>query len=192
MSAAANFAFANKQLLTHWVRESLNEIFPTVKVEVVYDICHNIAKFEEYEIDGKKKKVCVHRKGATRSFGPGRREIPEDYREIGQPVLIPGSMGTASYVLLGTKKSEKLTFGSSVHGAGRVMSRSGAVKKFKGEKIKSNLLKDKIIIKSKADKSIAEEAPAVYKDVDEVVNTVVRLGLNKKVAKLKPLIVIIG
>jgi len=125
MACAANFAFANKQLITHWIREELKTYFPNVDIDVVYEVCHNIAKFEEYKIDGKKQKVCVHRKGATRSFGPGRIEIPKDFRSVGQPVLIPGSMGTASYVLVGTKKAEEITFGSSVHGAGRVMSRSG-------------------------------------------------------------------
>ena len=192
MAAAANFAFANKQMLTHFLREELKKHFEKVKVDVVYDVCHNIAKFEEYEIDGKKKKVCVHRKGATRSFGPGREEIPKKYLDTGQPVLIPGSMGTPSYVLSGTKKSEELTFGSSVHGAGRAMSRKKAVNEFEGEKVKSNLLNEEIIVNSKADKSVAQESPLVYKDVNEVVDTVERIGLNKKVAKLKPLIVIIG
>jgi len=118
MCAASNFAFANKQLITHWVREEIKTIFPKIKIDVIYDICHNIAKFEEHLIDGKKKMVCVHRKGATRAFGVGRKEIPEAYRKIGQPVIIPGSMGTASYLLIGTKKAEEMTFGSTVHGAG--------------------------------------------------------------------------
>lgn len=192
MAAAANFAFANKQLITYWVREELKKEFPKSKVDVVYEVCHNIAKIEKYKINGKEKKVCVHRKGATRSFGKGKKEIPKDYRKVGQPVLIPGSMGTSSYVMLGTNKSEKLTFSSSVHGAGRVMSRSKAQKNNKGEEIENNLRKEKIIIKSSTPRSIAEESPNVYKDIDEVVNTMDKLEITKKVAELKPIIVIIG
>jgi len=192
MACAANFAFANKQLITHWLREELVNYFPKVKIGVVYEVCHNIAKFEEYEVDGEKKMLCVHRKGATRSFGPGRKEVPEDYQEVGQPVLIPGSMGTPSYVLVGAKKSEELTFGSSVHGAGRVMSRTKAIQNIEGNETKEKLALKEIIIKSSSNKSIAEESPEVYKDIDEVVNTVQELGISKKVAKLKPLIVIIG
>ena len=192
MSAAANFAFANKQLITFWLREELSKYFPKIKVDVLYEVCHNIAKIEEYKIDGKKTKLCVHRKGATRSFGVGRKEIPDEYRKVGQPVLVPGSMGTASYVLVGTKKSEELTFGSSVHGAGRVLSRSVAVKSIKGNEVKKKLLKKKIIVKSGSDKLVAEESPEAYKDVDEVVDVVDSLGISKKVAKLQPFIVLIG
>ncbi|MEJ2267881.1 MAG: RtcB family protein, partial [Nanoarchaeota archaeon] len=173
-------------------REELKYIFPKIKIDVVYDVCHNIAKFEEHEVDGKMKKVCVHRKGATRSFGPGRKEIPEDYREVGQPVLIPGSMGTASYVLVGTKKAEELTWGSCVHGAGRIFSRSKALKKFKGEKIKQDLSSKGIEVKAGSLKSLAEESPGVYKNIDEVVKVVNELGISKKVARLKPLVVIKG
>src|SRR3989338_783394 len=133
MCCAVNFAFANRQLITHWVREEIKYLFPNSEVGVVYDVCHNIAKFEKHIVDGKVREVCVHRKGATRSFGPGRIEIPEAYRKVGQPVLIPGTMGTASYVLVGAKKSEELSWGSSVHGAGRVMSRSKAIRELKGE-----------------------------------------------------------
>lgn len=192
MAAAVNFAFANKQLITHWVREEMKYIFPNVKVDTIYDVCHNIAKFEEHIIDGKKKIVCVHRKGATRSFGPGRKEIPEIYRKIGQPVLIPGSMGTASYLLIGTKKSEELTFGSCVHGAGRVKSRSSALKTLRGEEIKKGLGKKGIEIKAGSWKSLAEEAPEAYKDIEEVVRVVDELGISKKVARLKPLAVVKG
>lgn len=192
MAAAVNFAFANKQLITHWVREEMKYIFPNVKVDTIYDVCHNIAKFEEHIIDGKKKIVCVHRKGATRSFGPGRKEIPETYRKIGQPVLIPGSMGTASYLLIGTKKSEELTFGSCVHGAGRVKSRSLALKTLRGEEIKKELGKKEIEIKAGSWKSLAEEAPEAYKDIEEVVRVVDELGISKKVARLKPLAVVKG
>ncbi len=189
-NAAANFAFANKQLITHWLRETLTYIFPKIKIDVVYEVCHNIAKFEEHVINGKKKMVCVHRKGATRSFGPGRKEIPEAYRKVGQPVLIPGSMGTASYVLVGTKKAEELTFGSTVHGAGRVSSRSKALKNFRGEDIQEKLRQRGIEVKSGSMKSLAQEAPEAYKDVDEVIRVVDEIGISKKVAKLKPLSVI--
>ena len=192
MAAAANFAFANKQLITHWIREEMKYLFPKIKIDVVYDICHNIAKFEEHFVDGKKKIVCVHRKGATRSFGPGRKEIPLAYRKTGQPVLIPGSMGTSSYVLVGTKKSEELTFGSTVHGAGRVKSRSAASKTFKGEKVKQELNKKGIKVKSGSWKCLSEEAPEVYKDIDEVVKVVDELGISKKVVRLKPLAVVKG
>ncbi len=192
MAAAANFAFANKQLITYWIREEMKYLFPKIKIDVVYDICHNIAKFEEHVVAGKKKIVCVHRKGATRSFGPGRKEIPFAYRKTGQPVLIPGSMGTSSYVLVGTKKSEELTFGSTVHGAGRVKSRSAASKIFKGEKVKQELDAKGIKVKSGTWKCLSEEAPEVYKDIDEVVRVVDELGISKKVARLKPLVVVKG
>jgi tRNA-splicing ligase RtcB len=192
MSAAANFAFANKQLITHWVREELERLFKGVEIKVVYDVCHNIAKFEEHIIDGKKQIVCVHRKGATRAFGAGRKEVPLAYREIGQPVLIPGSMGTASYLLIGTKKAEELTFGSTVHGAGRVQSRSSALRGLRGEKIKEQLNKKGIEVKAGSWKSLAEEAPSAYKDIDEVVRVVDELGISKKVARMKPLVVVKG
>lgn len=192
MCCAVNFAFANRQLITHWVREEIKSLFPNSETGVIYDVCHNIAKFEKHFVDGKIKEVCVHRKGATRSFGPGREEIPKAYRKVGQPVLIPGTMGTASYVLVGAKKSEELTWGSSVHGAGRVMSRSKAIREIKGEETKEKLHKKNIEIKSRSFKAIAEESPEVYKDIEEVVNVVHNLGISKKVARLKPLIVIIG
>jgi len=192
MCAAANFAFANKQIITHWVREEMGRIFPNVKIDVVYDVCHNIAKFEEHKIDGKNKIVCVHRKGATRAFGKGRKEIPKDYKKIGQPVIIPGSMGTASYLLIGTKKAEELTFGSTVHGAGRISSRSSALKNLRGEDIKKEMNKIGIKVKAGSWKSLAEEAPEVYKDIDEVVRVVDDLGISKKIARLKPLVVVKG
>jgi len=192
MAAAANFAFANKQLITFWIREEMKKIFPKSEVNVLYDICHNIAKFEEHIINGKKKKICVHRKGATRSFGAGRKEVPEKYRKVGQPVLIPGTMGTSSYVLVGAENSEKMTFGSTVHGAGRVMSRTGAMKTFSGEEIKKLLNQKGIEIKFGSLKSLIQESPDVYKNVDEVVEVVHNLGISKKVARLKPIIVIIG
>lgn len=192
MCCAVNFAFANRQLITQWVREEMKHLFPNSEVRVVYDVCHNIAKFEKYIVDGKVKEVCVHRKGATRSFGPGRKEIPKAYRKVGQPVLIPGTMGTASYVLVGAKKSEELTWGSSVHGAGRVMSRSQATRELKGEKTKEKLHQKGIEIKSRSMKAIAEESPEVYKDIEEVVKVVHDLGISKKVARLRPMVVVIG
>lgn len=194
MSAAANFAFANKQLITHWIREEMNSLFPEkkIKIDVVYDVCHNIAKIEEHLINGKRKKICIHRKGATRSFGPESKEIPEEYKKIGQPVIIPGSMGTASYLLVGTKKAEELTFGSTVHGAGRVSSRNAAMKNISGKDIKENLSKKGIEVLTGSVQGLAAEAPEVYKDIDEVINVVDELGLNKKIAKLKPLLVMKG
>ena len=198
MAAAANFAFANKQLITHWIREEMKYLFPKIKIDVVYDVCHNIAKFEEHVVNTingtswKKKIVCVHRKGATRSFGAGRKEVPERYRKVGQPVIVPGSMGTSSYVLVGTKKAEELTWGSTVHGAGRDSSRKAALKKLRGEDVKKKLNKMGIEVKSGSYKSLAQEAPEVYKDVDEVVKVVDELGISKKVARLKPLCVVKG
>lgn len=191
-NAAANFAFANKQLITHWIREDLKYTFPNVEVEVLYDVCHNIAKLEEHVVDGKKRKVCVHRKGATRAFGPGRKEIPIAYRKVGQPVLIPGSMGTASYVLVGTKKAEELTFGSTTHGAGRVMGRGKAMKKLSGKEVKNSLERKGIMVRAGSVEGLAQESPEVYKDIEEVVKVVDEIGISKKVAKLNPLCVIMG
>jgi len=192
MSSAANFAFANKQMITHWIRESFNRVFGNVKIDVVYDLCHNIAKLEKHNIDGKIKQVCIHRKGAARSFGPGREEIPEVYRSVGQPVIIPGSMGTASYLLVGTKKAEEISFGSTCHGAGRLMSRNAALRDFRGEKVKSDLMKKNIEIKAGGWKSIAEEAPEVYKDIDEVVDVSHKVGIGNLVCRVIPLGVMKG
>jgi len=194
MACAANFAFVNKQIISHWVREEMTHMFPKVKIDVVYDVCHNIAKFEEFDIDGKGKKqtVCVHRKGATRSFGAGRKEIPFAYRKVGQPVLIPGSMGTASYVLVGTKKAEELTWGSTVHGAGRAKSRHSAMKEMRGEEVKEAMKKKGIVVSARSYKGLSQEAPHAYKNIEDVVDVVHNLGISKKVAKLKPLIVVIG
>jgi tRNA-splicing ligase RtcB len=192
MAAAANFAFANRQLITHWIREELEILFPKIKIDVVYDICHNIAKVEKHVVSGKEGEFLVMRKGATRSFGPGRKEIPAEYRDIGQPVMIPGSMGTSSYVLVGTKKAEELSFGSTAHGAGRVMSRHRAVMEKSGEQVKEDLAKIGIEVKSGSWKGLAEEAPYAYKDVDEVVRVSNEVGIGNLVAKLKPLVVIKG
>ncbi|RLE09397.1 MAG: RNA-splicing ligase RtcB [Candidatus Aminicenantes bacterium] len=193
MCAAVNFAFANRQMITHWVREVFKRILGSSQgIEMIYDVCHNVAKFENHLLDQQKRRVCVHRKGATRSFGPGRPEIPDCYRDVGQPVIIPGSMGTASYLLVGTNEAEKLSFSSTAHGAGRVMSRHEALRRFRGEEIKRNLEKRGIILKSTSWKSVAEEASAAYKDVDEVVRTSDAVGLGKLVAKFSPLGVMKG
>ncbi|MEM4710808.1 MAG: RtcB family protein [Candidatus Woesearchaeota archaeon] len=193
MGAAANFAFTNKQLITYWVRQSLEKIYGSQEnVDVVYDVCHNIGKFEKHNIDGEVRNVCVHRKGATRSFGPGREEIPESYRKYGQPIIIPGSMGTASYVLVGTKKAEEVSFGSTAHGAGRVGSRSEALRTYKGQDIINQLNNLNIAIKGNSMKGIAEEAPQMYKDIDEVIRVSHGIGIGNMVARLKPLGVIKG
>ncbi len=193
MAAAANFGFCNRHLIMHWARQAFEKIFgKKVQLNMVYDVAHNMAKFEEHIIDGKKMMLCIHRKGATRSFGPGRKELPKIYKDVGQPVIIPGSMGTASYVLVGTKKAEEVSFGSTAHGAGRVMSRYSALKKFRGEKTKSELADKDIEVKSGSWKSLAEEAPGVYKDIDEVVRVSHDVGIGNLVARLKPLGVVKG
>jgi len=160
-------------------------------MHIVYDVCHNIAKIEEHEVDGKKIKVCVHRKGATRAFGPGRKEIPIKYRDIGQPVLIPGDMGTESYLLSGTKESRE-TFSSTCHGAGRLMSRHQAIKNWRGEQIVRELGNRGIYVHPASIKVAAEEAPGAYKNIQKVVDVVNGAGISKKVAKLKPLGVVKG
>lgn len=191
MNCAVNFAFCNRQVITHSVRKVLKRYFPKAEAKLVYDVCHNIAKFEKFIVDGKEKTLCVHRKGATRSFGPGRKEIPEAYRKIGQPIFIPGSMGTSSYVLVGTKKAEEVTFGSTAHGAGRVQSRAKAKREISGEEVKKELAKKDIILEGSF-KSMLEEAPEVYKDVDEVVKVSHDAGIGNLVARLFPLAVMIG
>ena len=192
MAAAANFAFANKQLITHWVREDLRHYFPDIKIDVVYDICHNIAKFEEHVIEGKKKRVLVMRKGATRSFGVGRKEIPEAYRNVGQPVLIPGSMGTPSYILSGTKKAEEISFGSAPHGAGRLESRAKARKTVNPEKLKKLLADRGIDIEAGSISGMLEESPDAYKNIEDVVRICDEIGLAHPVASLMPVAVMIG
>ncbi len=161
-------------------------------MDQVYDVCHNVAKIERHSIDGRLKEVCVHRKGATRSFGPGREEIPEVYRSVGQPIIIPGSMGTASYILVGTREAEQLSFGSTAHGAGRVMSRHEAIRRFRGEQIKQDLESRGIELQSTSWKGVAEEASQAYKDVDEVVNVSHKVGIGKLVAKVIPVGVMKG
>ncbi len=192
MAAAANFAWCNRHTIGHQSRIAFSEVFPESKLGTVYDVAHNIAKIEEHEIDGKLKKVYMHRKGSTRAFGPNNPEIPKTYRKIGQPIILPGSMGTASYLLVGTEKAEAISFASTAHGAGREMSRHEALRHFTGEGIKQELEKHKIFIKSASWKGIAEEAPGAYKDIDEVVEVSYKAGIGDKVARFRPIGVIKG
>lgn len=196
MACAVNYAFVNRQVLASGVREAFEQVLAG-KVRdwdlfQVYDVAHNIAKFEEHQVDGHQTKLCVHRKGATRAFGPGYAGLPADYRAVGQPVLVPGSMGTASYVLVGTHKALELTFGSSCHGAGRVMSRSRARKTIWGAELRKELEGQGIVVRAGSNKGLAEEAPAAYKDVSRVVEVVHGAGIARKVARLRPLAVIKG
>jgi len=196
MGCAANFAWCNRQMIVHWVREAFEQVFKQsaedMEMDIVYDVAHNICKIEEHEIDGKKRKVFMHRKGATRAFPPNHSELPSEYRKVGQPVLIPGSMGTASYVLVGTEQGMKETFGSTAHGAGRVMSRGAALREFRGEQVKKDLSKKGIFVKSSSFKGLAEEAPGVYKDIDEVVRVSHDAGIGNLVARMVPVGVVKG
>jgi tRNA-splicing ligase RtcB len=196
MACAANFAFANRQMITHWVRETFQRVMGMgpnrLQLDLIYDVCHNIAKFEEHEVDGDRRKVCVHRKGATRAFPPHHVDVPEDYRDIGQPVLIPGDMGRCSYVLVGTEKAFSDTFGSTCHGAGRVMSRHQAKRVAKGRAIVRELEDKGIIVRSAGRATVVEEISEAYKDVTDVVDVVHHAGISRKVAKLVPMGVIKG
>jgi tRNA-splicing ligase RtcB (3'-phosphate/5'-hydroxy nucleic acid ligase) len=196
MACAANYAFANRQVLAHHVRRSFEQVFAGRlrgwELHQVYDIAHNMGKIEQHTIDGKLEEVCVHRKGATRAFGPGFHGLPEAYRPLGQPVLVPGSMGTASWVLLGTAGSMQLSFGSTCHGAGRVMSRKQAKRSIRGERLRQELESDGIRIRTGSLPGLAEEAPQAYKDVDAVVEVVTAAGIAAKVARLRPLVVVKG
>jgi len=196
MRCAANYAFANRQVLVHHARTAFEQVLAgRVKdwqLRQVYDIAHNMGKIETHLIEGQRMKVCVHRKGATRAFGPGSPEIPEEYRAIGQPVLVPGSMGTASWVLVGTEESMVRSFGSSCHGAGRVMSRTKAKKTVRGDKLRNELESRGISVRAGSMPGLAEEAPQAYKDVDAVVETVSGAGIARKVARLRPVAVVKG
>jgi tRNA-splicing ligase RtcB len=196
MACGANFAWANRQLILHWVRESFEKVMARsaeeMDMKLVYDVCHNIAKLEEHEIDGRRRKVYVHRKGATRAFGPGHSDVPQDYRDVGQPVIIPGDMGTASYVLAGTASAMKETWGSTCHGAGRVMSRQQAIRQFTSGQIKEDLRRDGIYVRAASKEVLTEEAPMAYKRIDDVVKVVDGAGISKLVARLKPLGVMKG
>jgi len=195
MACAANFAWCNRQMIVHWVRESFEKIIGNsaedLEMDIIYDVCHNIAKLEEHEADGKKIKAYVHRKGATRSFGPGKKEVPLKYRDVGQPVLIPGDMGTESYLLHGTKKAEE-TFGSTCHGAGRVLSRHQALRQWRGEDIVRQLKSRGIYVHPASFKVAAEEAPGSYKNIRNVVDITHGAGISRKVVKFIPLGVVKG
>jgi len=196
MSTAANYAWANRQTIMHWTREIFKKVLgrsaESLGMSLVYDVCHNIAKFEKHIVDGKEKQVCVHRKGATRALPPRHPQTPKIYQDIGQPVLIPGDMGRYSYVLVGTEQALKETFGSTCHGAGRVMSRHQAVKASKNRNIYREMENRGIIVQSHGRKTMHEEIPEAYKDVSDVVDVVHNAGISKKVARLKPLGVIKG
>jgi tRNA-splicing ligase RtcB (3'-phosphate/5'-hydroxy nucleic acid ligase) len=196
MSCAANYAWVNRQLITVAVRRVLEHVLPTSvgdrRLRLLYDVCHNIAKVERQEVDGEMLDLCVHRKGATRAFGPGQRGVPQDYRAVGQPVLVPGSMGTGSYVLVGTQKAMDDTFGSSCHGAGRVWSRSEAKRQVRGEKLRLDLEAENIVVRTSSLAGLAEEAPAAYKNVDAVVDIMHKAGIARKVVRTRPLGVIKG
>jgi tRNA-splicing ligase RtcB len=196
MRAAANFAWCNRQLLMHQAREVFARVFgrswQELQMNLVYDVCHNIAKFEDHAVGGKSKRVWVHRKGATRAFPPNHPEIPAAYRSIGQPVIIPGDMGRASWVLVGQAGSMERTFGTTCHGAGRAMSRTAAVKDAGGRRIDKELEARGVIARAQSRKGLAEEQPKAYKNVDDVVEVVHRAGLSKKVARMRPIGVIKG
>jgi tRNA-splicing ligase RtcB len=196
MACAANFAFANRQIITHWVRETFEQVLhmgpSTLRLDLIYDVCHNIAKLETHTIDGTKRRLCVHRKGATRAFPPHHPDVPAIYQEIGQPVLIPGDMGRCSYVLIGTQQAFEETFGSTCHGAGRVMSRHQAKKSARGRAITRELEAKGIYVRGASMATIVEEISEAYKDVSDVVNVVHGAGIGTKVAQLKPMGVIKG
>jgi tRNA-splicing ligase RtcB len=196
MAAAANYAFANRQMITHWVRESFENVLGVGRgklgMSVVYDVCHNIAKLEEHRVGGISKRLCVHRKGATRAFPPGHPKTPDAYKQVGQPVLIPGDMGRYSYVLVGTERAYDETFGSTCHGAGRVMSRRQARKNAGSRSITREMEQKGIFVRAAGRATLAEEIPEAYKDVAEVVDVVEGAGISRKVAQLRPIGVIKG
>jgi tRNA-splicing ligase RtcB len=196
MACAANFAFANRQIITHWVRETFEQVLhrgpSTLKLDLIYDVCHNIAKVEKHMVEGRQQRLCVHRKGATRAFPPHHPDVPAAYQEIGQPVLIPGDMGRCSYVLVGTHGAFEETFGSTCHGAGRIMSRHQAKKVARGRAVIRELEAKGIYVRAASMGTVVEEIPEAYKDVSHVVNVVHGAGIGKKVVQLKPMGVIKG
>jgi len=192
MRSAMNCAMANRQILTHLTREVFDEVLPDARLDLLYDVSHNTCKLEEHEVDGAVRRLFVHRKGATRAFGPGHPELPVDLRDAGQPVLIGGSMGTASYVLAGTARSMELAWGSACHGAGRAMSRHAARKKWRGDKVVRELAHRGILIRSPSYRGVAEEAPSAYKRVEQVVEAAERAGLARAVARLEPMVCVKG
>jgi tRNA-splicing ligase RtcB len=192
MRAGINCALANRQIITHLVRQAFGDVLPQATLEILYDVSHNTCKLEEHAVDGTSRPVFVHRKGATRALGPGHPGLPEHLRPSGQPVLIGGTMGTASYVLVGTTDSERLSFSSSCHGAGRAMSRHEATRRWKGRQVVDDLAARGILVRSPSLRGIAEEAPGAYKDVSAVVEAADRAGLSRIVARLEPVVCIKG
>ena len=196
MRCAANYAWANRQVLMHLVRQSFEKVFSkswqSLGMSLIYDVAHNIAKFEKHIVDGKEKNLCIHRKGATRAFGPGNPELPDRYKETGQPVIIPGDMGTASYLLAGTKQAEEESFASTCHGAGRVKSRHEALRTVDLDQLLKELRNKGVQVRATGKKTIVEEAPSVYKNIDDVIEVVHNAGLSKKVCRMRPLCVVKG
>jgi tRNA-splicing ligase RtcB len=192
MRAAANCAMANREIVTHLVRQAFAKIFARGRLKLLFDVSHNTCKVETHRVNGEERELYVHRKGATRAFGPGHPDLPIDLRDAGQPVLIGGSMGTGSYVLAGTPRGEKAAFSSACHGAGRAMSRHQALKLWHGRQVQDDLASQGIFIRSPSSRGVAEEAPGAYKDVSAVVNAAEAAGLAKRVARLKPHVCIKG
>lgn len=192
MACAVNCALANRQVIGHLVRQVFGEVLPRAEVRLLYDVSHNTCKIEEHDVDGVTRRLHVHRKGATRAFGPGRKEIPAALRETGQPVFIGGTMGTASYIMIGVDEGERLAWGSACHGAGRAMSRKAALRRWKGSQVISGLAHQGIVVRAASYRGVAEEAPESYKDVTEVVEATHRAGLARKVALMKPMACIKG
>jgi tRNA-splicing ligase RtcB len=192
MRAAINCALANRQIITHLIRRAFAEILPQAELKLLYDVSHNTCKVEEHEVDGGRRRLFAHRKGATRAFGPGHPDLPEVFKKTGQPVLIGGTMGTASYILAGTREGEERSFSSSCHGAGRAMSRHQALKQWKGREMVDYLAGRGIIIRSPSLRGVAEEAPGAYKDVSEVVDAADKAGLSRKIARLEPMVCVKG
>jgi len=196
MACAANYAWANRQLITHWVREAFQQTFALPQerlgLQVVYDVAHNVAKLEQHMVRGKLKQLCVHRKGATRAFPAGHPELPPRFAKSGQPVLIPGDMGRYSYLLVGTERAMQESFGSICHGAGRVKSRSEAKRQLRADELLAQLKQKGILVMARSRQTLVEEAPEAYKDVTQVVEAVVGAGLSRRVAKMRPLGVIKG
>ncbi len=196
MAAAANYAWANRQCITHWVREGfaevLNEGPNRLGMNLIYDVAHNIAKFEQHKVNGKLEELVIHRKGATRALPPGHEKLPAKYKDIGQPVIIPGDMGTASYLLIGAEKAAEVSFCSTCHGAGRVLSRRSAKKKARGRNIGRELMDKGILLRAQSMKTVSEEMPEAYKNINQIVEIVERVGISSRVVKLKPLAVAKG
>ncbi len=192
MRAAINCALANRQIITHLARQAAQEVIPGITLPLFYDVSHNTCKEETHIVDGRERRLFVHRKGATRALGPGHEALPAAFREVGQPVLVGGSMGTSSHILAGTRESAHHAFSSACHGAGRAMSRSAAKKRWRGRDIVEELGRRGIVIRGHSLRGIAEEAPLAYKDVDQVVDSTDHAGLARKVARLEPLICIKG